>query len=150
MKATGIILAGGKSSRMGTDKGLIDFNGKKMIQHLIDVLATGLFHSSTEKNIILSCDTPFITAELITYLYRHSSDNLITIVKENERTHPLIGIYSKACLPTIEQELELNHLRIRDLRKLIHTKELDVSDTFKDTHLFKNINTQEELENLKL
>ena len=35
----GIILAGGKSSRMGTDKGLIDFWGKKLISYAIDLLS---------------------------------------------------------------------------------------------------------------
>lgn len=33
-----IVLAGGKSLRMGTDKGLMKFNGKKMIEHVLDVL----------------------------------------------------------------------------------------------------------------
>jgi molybdopterin-guanine dinucleotide biosynthesis protein A len=32
------ILAGGKSSRMGTDKGLLPFRGKPMVQHVIGVL----------------------------------------------------------------------------------------------------------------
>jgi molybdopterin-guanine dinucleotide biosynthesis protein A len=36
MKVTGIILAGGKSVRMGTDKGLVMFKGIPMIQHLIN------------------------------------------------------------------------------------------------------------------
>jgi len=38
MKTTGIILAGGKSSRMGQDKGLILMNGKPMIEHIINAL----------------------------------------------------------------------------------------------------------------
>jgi molybdenum cofactor guanylyltransferase len=29
------ILAGGKSSRMGEDKGLVDFRGKKLVEHII-------------------------------------------------------------------------------------------------------------------
>lgn len=33
------ILAGGKSSRMGTEKGLVLFRGKPMIKHLLDVLS---------------------------------------------------------------------------------------------------------------
>ncbi len=35
---TAIILAGGKSSRMGTDKGLIDFNGKKMVEYVLEAV----------------------------------------------------------------------------------------------------------------
>ena len=35
---TGIILAGGKSSRMGTDKGFLTHNGKSFIQSSIDAL----------------------------------------------------------------------------------------------------------------
>ena len=39
MEITGIILAGGKSSRMGTDKGLLLLNGKPMVKYVIDVLS---------------------------------------------------------------------------------------------------------------
>jgi molybdopterin-guanine dinucleotide biosynthesis protein A len=35
---TGIILAGGKSSRMGTDKGFLKLNGKTFVQYSIDAL----------------------------------------------------------------------------------------------------------------
>ncbi|MBK7181642.1 MAG: molybdenum cofactor guanylyltransferase [Bacteroidetes bacterium] len=37
-RITGIILAGGKSSRMGTDKGVVELNNKKIIQYVVDVL----------------------------------------------------------------------------------------------------------------
>jgi molybdopterin-guanine dinucleotide biosynthesis protein A len=36
MSITGIILSGGKSTRMGQDKGLIEIDGMPMIQHVID------------------------------------------------------------------------------------------------------------------
>jgi molybdopterin-guanine dinucleotide biosynthesis protein A len=35
---TAIILAGGKSERMGTDKGLLDLNGKPFIKHICEAL----------------------------------------------------------------------------------------------------------------
>lgn len=37
-KITAILLAGGKSERMGTDKGLLDLNGKSFIKHICDAL----------------------------------------------------------------------------------------------------------------
>lgn len=36
---TGIILAGGKSQRMGTDKGLVCFSGKPLVQYAIELLS---------------------------------------------------------------------------------------------------------------
>lgn len=38
MKLNAFILAGGKSSRMGVDKGLVHLDGKPMIQYIIDTL----------------------------------------------------------------------------------------------------------------
>ena len=37
-KFEAFVLAGGKSSRMGIDKGLMDFHGRKMIEHILHVL----------------------------------------------------------------------------------------------------------------
>ena len=37
-KVTGIILAGGKSSRMGTDKGMLELNGNIIVEHIIEQL----------------------------------------------------------------------------------------------------------------
>lgn len=47
----GIVLAGGKSSRMGKDKALMDFNGQTMLDHMINLL-----RSSGLKDIRVSGD----------------------------------------------------------------------------------------------
>jgi molybdenum cofactor guanylyltransferase len=49
---TGIILAGGKSSRMGQEKGLVDFRGKPLIQYSIDLL------SAFTDRILISSSNP--------------------------------------------------------------------------------------------
>ncbi|MCL4167425.1 UNVERIFIED_CONTAM: hypothetical protein GTU68_012318, partial [Idotea baltica] len=99
---TGIILAGGKSSRMGTDKGFLFLNNKPFVQYSIDALmplvseiiivsdnpdydvfgfkrindstknagpvagiCSGLEASSTDYNLILSCDIPLISSQIL-------------------------------------------------------------------------------------
>lgn len=47
VEATGIILAGGQSSRMGTNKALLDINGKRVIERVVEEL------QSTVNNIII-------------------------------------------------------------------------------------------------
>ena len=53
---TGIILAGGKSSRMGREKGLVDFRGKPLIQYGIDLLSP-----YTERILISSSNPDYLS-----------------------------------------------------------------------------------------
>ena len=51
-KITGIILSGGRSSRMGSDKGLMEIAGRRAIERTVDLMA-GLF-----PELILSTNSP--------------------------------------------------------------------------------------------
>lgn len=183
MNVTAILLAGGKSSRMGNDKGLIEINGIPMISYLVDMLDemnipviistsnsnygifkkplfsdiipekgplggiyTGLNHSLTDKNIVLSCDSPFITKEVIEQLLQFEQDAEIIYSSCSGIDYPLTGIYSRTLLPKIQYSLDNNQLRLKDF--ILHQKGEKIVFEKKFESCFINFNTQEDLEKI--
>jgi len=140
---TGIILAGGKSSRMGVNKALLIMNGKSIIEHIVllfksifgrvmlvtnnpddylfpgieifgDVypgmgplagIHSGLVHSDTEKNFVISCDIPLINKEIIEYIIEFRTIHPITVVKAEGYIQQLCGIYNKSLALTADKIL---------------------------------------------
>jgi len=74
---TGIILAGGKSTRMGTDKGFVKFNNKTFTQHIIDCLRPMV------DDIIIVSDNP-----------RYDIFGVKRITDNIKNAGPLAGVYS--------------------------------------------------------
>lgn len=178
---TAIILAGGKSTRMGSDKGLMKLNNIAFVQHIIDAVKphvneiliisdnekhdvfnlkrysdiipnvgplggiyTGLHHSKTEVNLIISCDVPMIDSELISELLsNYSSEYDIIQTKSNEKTMPLVAIYHKTCVLEAENWIKEGKLRVREFVASRKLKTVNLKKRF-ETQLF-NINTPEQL-----
>jgi len=66
---------------------------------------SGLTHSSSSQNFIISCDLPFITPEMIKYLIDFKTEKLITIAKAAGYIQQLAGMYSKECVYEAEKIL---------------------------------------------
>lgn len=180
METTAIILAGGNSSRMGEDKGLMLINGQPMIQHIIDTVKgvveniiivsnngaytkfgypvvedevkgkgplggiyTGLLHTTTDRNIVLSCDVPYVNANLLNLLISHSSESDITIPQKNGVTHQLIGVFTKACIITFKNALDDNQLKLKQIFQKMKLNIVDASHF--NEYLFTNINQKDDL-----
>ena len=188
MKITGFILAGGKSSRMGEDKGLIFFKGKAMVEHTITTLEkfaipiviiannnaygqfglpvfsdlikdkgpaggiyTALTKSNTETNIILSCDSPFVTEQLINQLIKAHKGHQVTFPRYNNKTHPLIGIYNKSIVEIYKSNIEKGMLKLKSINSTLDTLEVEFNEeTIDNKNCFSNINTQAELKQLEI
>ncbi len=181
---TGIILAGGKSSRMGSEKGLLLLNGIPFIEHinnalqpLIDELIivsnnpeydkfqgtrvqdiipnsgpiaglhAGLSYSNTENNLVLSCDVPYVTTNLLQrLLLQEKDDHDLIMFADRQQTIPLIAMYKKRCVSKCKQFLDQNEKRLRKLISELSTKTITILE--KEYLLVSNINTPEDLKKI--
>jgi len=141
---TCVILAGGKSSRMGQNKALMKLGGKTVIERMIDIVEpvskekiiitnspedfrflglpifediykykgpligihSGLLHSDTERNFVLSCDIPLMTAEMINYIIEFPTSRPVTICEAAGYLQPLAGVYSKKIFNSLDEHLK--------------------------------------------
>lgn len=180
----GIILAGGKSSRMGADKGLLLLNGKPMVAYVIDTIKqitddiiiisdksayevfgvpvfgdlikdagplagiyAGLKHSKHDKNIVVSCDVPFVSEKLLQYLISCCSNYDVTIPIKNNKTHQVIGIYDKKCSTVFKNELDNHQRKMKVALEKINLNVVDANQF--DAKEFINVNTPSELKEIQ-
>jgi len=185
MDVTGIILAGGKSSRMGTDKGLQLLCGKPLIHYTIQVLSefcssiiistssdayqsfgyktvadeipgigpmggiySALKQSKTEKNLVLSCDLPFVSKELLSFIIKNSNKYQVTVPWEgNQHYEPLCGFYHLSVLESMNIFIQKGNYKLPDLFEEISINKLGINNKldFYTENLFMNVNSKDDL-----
>lgn len=194
---TGIILSGGKSLRMGTNKALLKLGGKTVIERMTDKMKelfseviiitntpeeynflsvpifkdiyeykgplagihSGLIHSATKQNFIISCDIPLITKEIIEYIVDYKSSYPVTVCRADGYVQQLAGRYSKEVIPSTEKILkqDISETRNNDQKKrrcsvlrLIDETGSEIIDAeglpFYRKNIFMNMNKPEDYE----
>lgn len=185
-KLTGIVLAGGKSSRMGTDKGFISWKGKPFINHSIDAvkplvknilivsdhkqyeslgykriedvfpekgplsgLYSGLLKSETQLNVVLSCDIPLISVEVVEILLSAYIEGTNAVVcKTDNKMMPLVALYSKNCIDRCQELLKNDERSMMQLLEKLD-RVIYVSLNQQQAKQVKNINSSKDLNDIK-
>lgn len=109
---------------------------------------SGLKVSLTKYNFVVACDMPFINPCLIKFMLDERDDYDILIPRVSEKFHTLFGVYSKACIPVMEEMIKKDELRVRCIFPKLNARFLSRQEIEKiDPGLFSlvNINTPEEL-----
>ena len=190
MKTIGVVLAGGKSTRFGEQKSLYELGGKKMYQHVYDVLSDtgvcdeivintnetlapyfdyktviddedypdygplgGLYAAAKaypgDRLLVVSCDTPFITAEWLKKLHDSAlaNPNTFIVSTEDDKMHPTISVFQGTDLKDeLKGQLKTERLSFKAFFNNRNVKMLDVSDTEVSPEVFRNINYKSDIE----
>ncbi|WP_421903244.1 NTP transferase domain-containing protein [Maridesulfovibrio sp.] len=115
---------------------------------------SALYHSRTDHVFITACDSPFLNRELINELLsRVEPEDDVVIPKHPDGFYePLCAVYSKRCLPFIEENLKKNIFQIIRFFPQVKVKTVDTDLLAqKDQQLttFININTPDELNRIR-
>lgn len=91
-------------------------------------LYTGLCHCQSQFGFLVACDMPFLNPNLIQGMMQLVEDDDVVIPCINSRLEPLHAIYSRTCMPFVENLLHHGNLRIQDLFDQVRIKK--VSEEF--------------------
>ena len=179
-------MAGGKSSRMGIDKSFVPFEGKPMIEAVIERVTglgdelilitnepdnyahlglpmfgdvypdhgplggiyTAVHHASHPHTLIVACDMPWLNRPLLEYMIALRETADIIVPRWTQFPEPLHAIYSKACLPAIEDNLKAKRLKVISFYgkmavRFVEREEIEQFDG--DGRSFANINTPQDI-----
>lgn len=109
---------------------------------------SGLVSSDTQHNIVVACDMPFLNQALLDYMLQTSGNFDLVVPRWDGMVEPLHAIYSKSCLPTMENMLKQGILSVTKLFNLVRVRyvETEEIDQFDPKHLsFFNVNTEADL-----
>lgn len=109
---------------------------------------TALAHSDTQTNLILSCDIPKITTNVLSELITQAKNckNSICFLTDGLHDYPLIGCYSKSLLPVFAEAVLESRLKLCPLVNEQGPKKLFVYQ--KNQSALTNINSKAELHSL--
>jgi molybdopterin-guanine dinucleotide biosynthesis protein A len=114
-------------------------------------LYTALISIRNDRMLVLPVDTIFINKDLIAYLIEISDGYDAVVPKEGNYYQPLCGVYSKSCIPLIEESLRNGITKPIDLYKkwnmrYVSREEVERFGSYEA--IFKNINTTREYKEL--
>ncbi len=178
--AEGFLLAGGRSSRMGRDKALLELGGRTMLEIALQKLhvacrevrlvgnnpelsrfktpvvpdavagcgplggiVAGLEASTSEWNLFLAVDVPFVPVEVLKMLLdAQESEGAVCVMAEAQgQPQPLVALYARSALPILRSALEAGRWKVMAAIKAAGVVRYL---QFSEDEWFRNLNTPEE------
>lgn len=97
------------------------------------------------KCLFIASDMPFINKNLIDTLTNEDFKEGALVPIVNGKIEPLVAVYDKKIVHIIEELINNDDFKIRNLLKLINVKYIEINDG----RAFTNVNTKQEYETIK-
>ncbi|HPQ08775.1 MAG TPA: molybdenum cofactor guanylyltransferase [Bacteroidia bacterium] len=107
-------------------------------------LVSGLEYSDEEMNLIVSCDSPFVSQQIIEKLILNTQSVNCIIPKIKENIQPLCAIYFKSILPIAYSQINKKDFKLQHLIQQSKAMFVEFPEEYK--LFFANINTKEDVE----
>ena len=114
-------------------------------------LYTGLTHAGTPYVFVVACDMPFLNPQAVRAMVDLRGQADIVMAKRADGFQPMHALYSRRCLPAMEQMLARGELKVQQLVtnpsfrvKLVAEEEVRKMDPTGQS--FLNVNTPADLE----
>ena len=114
----------------------------------LEGIYSGLVFSQTKYSLVLACDMPFLSAELLDFMLRIKRDYQVLIPRPSDQMEPLVAIYSREILPIIEELLGQGNRRVSNLFSYLRVRYLNEREIVRfgqPERLFFNVNTLTDL-----
>jgi molybdopterin-guanine dinucleotide biosynthesis protein A len=111
-------------------------------------LYTGIYYSMYKYSFCVACDMPFINKSLVEFLMKDIKDEDVIVPRTRDGLQPLHALYSKNCLRSMKEIIELGKYKILDFYSRVKVRVIEEENFI---HLdpsrasFINVNTPEEL-----
>lgn len=107
--------------------------------------------TSTELNLILAVDTPFLEPRFLEYLVAQARESgaVVTLPRTADGFHPLAAVYRRGFRETAERALQQGRNKIDALFSEVPTRILEAAELEKLAFapaIFENLNTPEDVE----
>jgi len=109
---------------------------------------TGLSAVDSQYSLVVAADMPFLNPDLLQHLVTEAPGFDVVMPRIDGEIEPLHAVYSRDCLPAIQEQIERNQLQIRVFLEGARVRYVELAeiDRFDPRHLsFFNVNTPEDL-----
>ena len=110
---------------------------------------SGVSAAREQWSIVVACDMPFLNLELLRHMLSRRADADAVVPVLDGRPEPTHALYSKACLPHIEERLKADDLKISlffDQVRVNYVSEADILSLDPECLSFFNVNSPADLE----